>query len=63
LCIDTQLWVALEGDVKRGLFFRGSERLPFGSEIRPVKDLLHYLLTGQFLHKDAAGGAMQLLPA
>jgi len=26
------------------LFFRGSEPVPFGSEIRPVKDLVRYLL-------------------
>jgi nitronate monooxygenase len=45
-CIDTQLAFALEGDVKRGLFFRGSEPLPFGNAIRPVRELLDYLLTG-----------------
>lgn len=45
-CIDQQLAFALEGDVKRGLFFRGSEKLPFGSEIRPVRDLIEYLLEG-----------------
>jgi len=45
-CIDQHLALALEGDVKRGLFFRGSEPLPFGSAIRPVRDLLNYLLTG-----------------
>ncbi len=45
-CIDTQLGFALEGDVKRGLFFRGSEPLPFGSEIRPVRELVDYLLNG-----------------
>jgi nitronate monooxygenase len=45
-CIDTQLAFALNGDVKRGLFFRGSEKLPFGSEIRPVKELIEFLLTG-----------------
>lgn len=45
-CIDTQLAFALKGDVKRGLFFRGSEPLPFGSAIRPVSELIHYLLTG-----------------
>ena len=28
-CIDVQLAAALRGDVKRGLFFRGSEALPF----------------------------------
>jgi nitronate monooxygenase len=46
-CIDTRLAFALEGDVKRGLFFRGAERLPFGSEIRPVRELVEFLLTGQ----------------
>jgi len=46
-CIDTQLAFALNGDVKRGLFFRGSEALPFGNAIRPVRDLIQYLLTGQ----------------
>jgi nitronate monooxygenase len=45
-CIDTQLAFALEGDVKRGLFFRGSEPLPFGDEIRTVSELIEYLLTG-----------------
>ena len=45
-CIDTRLAYALKGDVKKGLFFRGSEPLPFGSEIRPVADLLNYLMTG-----------------
>ena len=45
-CIDTRLAYALKGDIKKGLFFRGSERLPFGSEIRPVTELLDYLLTG-----------------
>jgi nitronate monooxygenase len=45
-CIDTQLGFAMQGDVKRGLFFRGSESLPFGGAIRPVKELLMYLLTG-----------------
>jgi nitronate monooxygenase len=45
-CIDTQLAFALAGDIKRGLFFRGSERLPFGSAIRPVRELIEYLLSG-----------------
>lgn len=45
-CIDTQLAFALNGDVKRGLFFRGSESLPFGNAIRPVRELLDYLMTG-----------------
>lgn len=45
-CIDTQLAFALNGDVKRGLFFRGSEPLPFGNAIRPVRELIDYLVTG-----------------
>jgi nitronate monooxygenase len=45
-CIDTRLAYALKGDVKKGLFFRGSEALPFGSDIRSVAELLDYLLTG-----------------
>jgi nitronate monooxygenase len=46
-CIDTRLAYALKGDVKKGLFFRGSERLPFGAEIRPVAELIDYFLTGK----------------
>lgn len=46
-CIDTRLAYALKGDVKKGLFFRGSERLPFGEAIRPVAELIDYLLTGR----------------
>ena len=46
-CIDTQLSFALKGDVKRGLFFRGSEPLPFGTAIRSVSELMQYFLTGQ----------------
>lgn len=45
-CIDQQLGHALEGDAQRGLFFRGAGRLPFGDEIRPVADLLRWLLAG-----------------
>ncbi|MDO9636662.1 MAG: nitronate monooxygenase, partial [Thiobacillus sp.] len=45
-CIDQQLVAALKGEVAKGLFFRGSESLPFGSEIRPVRDLIDYFLTG-----------------
>jgi nitronate monooxygenase len=45
-CIDTQLAFALAGDIKRGLFFRGSEKLPFGNAIRPVRELIEFLLTG-----------------
>ena len=46
-CIDTRLAFALKGDVKKGLFFRGSESLPFGSAIRPVAELVRYFVTGQ----------------
>ena len=46
-CIDTQLAAAVHGDVERGLFFRGSEPLPFGDQLRSVHDLLAYLLTGK----------------
>ena len=44
-CIDTQLAAALRGDVKKGLFFRGVGRLPFGDEIRSVRELMLRLLT------------------
>ncbi len=43
-CIDKQLGHALDGDVRKGLFFRGAGKLPFGAEIRPVRDLLQWLL-------------------
>ena len=46
-CIDTRLAYALKGDIKKGLFFRGSEALPFGPAIRPVAELMDYLLTGK----------------
>jgi nitronate monooxygenase len=45
-CIATRLGDALRGDRKKGLFFRGSEPLPFGAAIRPVAELVEYLLTG-----------------
>lgn len=54
-CIDTQLAFALEGDVKRGLFFRSSEPLPLGHAIRPVRELIDYLLTGVRAAQPAAG--------
>ncbi len=43
-CIDQQLGHALEGDVQRGLFFRGAGKLPFGGQIRPVLELMQWLL-------------------
>ncbi len=45
-CIDHHLAAALAGDVKRGLFFRGAGKLPFGTAIRPVQELVDYLLNG-----------------
>lgn len=45
-CIDTRLAYALKGDVRKGLFFRGSETLPFGAAIRPVAEVLKYFLSG-----------------
>ena len=43
-CIDHQLAAALRGDLRNGLFFRGDGRLPFGDQIRPVRELIAYLL-------------------
>ncbi len=44
-CIDNQLAAALRGDVKKGLFFRGVGALPFGAQIRSVRDLMERMLT------------------
>lgn len=44
-CIDKLLGSALDGDVERGLFFRGAGKLPFGDRIRPVHELISWLLT------------------
>jgi nitronate monooxygenase len=44
-CIDNQLAAALRGDVKKGLFFRGAGELPFGTQIRSVRELIERLLT------------------
>lgn len=49
-CIDAQLAAALVGNVEKGLFFRGSEPLPFGEEIRSVQDLLDYMLSDLVQH-------------
>ncbi|HUN91346.1 MAG TPA: nitronate monooxygenase family protein [Burkholderiaceae bacterium] len=43
-CIDHHLAAAMKGDLKKGLFFRGAGRLPFGDSIRPVRDLIAFLL-------------------
>jgi nitronate monooxygenase len=44
-CIDHQLAAALRGDLKKGLFFRGAGALPFGAQIRSVRELMERLLT------------------
>jgi nitronate monooxygenase len=54
-CIDSQLVAALKGDLAKGLFFRGSEALPFGSAMRSVQELINYLLTGVKPDRLAAG--------
>lgn len=46
-CIDSHLAAAVRGDLQKGLFFRGKQALPFGNAIRPVRDLMNYLLTGR----------------
>jgi len=43
-CIDKVLGYALAGDVRKGLFFRGAGKLPFGTQIRSVQDLLNWLV-------------------
>lgn len=45
-CIDQQLASALKGDTKTGLFFTGRGALPFGSQIRSVRELIERLLGG-----------------
>lgn len=45
-CIDKHLAAAQSGDLTNGLFFRGRGRLPFGQEIRSVRELLEHLLRG-----------------
>jgi nitronate monooxygenase len=43
-CIDHQLAASLKGDLMHGLFFRGKEALPFGDQIRTVRELLAHML-------------------
>ena len=52
-CIDKQLAAALRGDVNKGLFFSGKGALPFGNQIRSVRDLLTKMLGGP---RDAVAG-------
>ncbi|MEY4427816.1 MAG: hypothetical protein RLZZ182_505 [Pseudomonadota bacterium] len=53
-CIDHQLAAALRGDVKKGLFFRGAGALPFGDQVRSVRELLERLLAGPAPEAQAA---------
>ncbi len=46
-CIDLKLAAAWRGETRKGLFFRGAAPLPFGENIRPVHELLQYMLTGK----------------
>jgi nitronate monooxygenase len=55
-CIDKSLGHAMEGHTDKGLFFRGAGLLPFGSEVRPVQDLMRWLLGG-IMPASAAGAA------
>lgn len=45
-CIDNQLAAAVRGDLTKGLFFRGAASLPLGAAIRPVRELIAYLTSG-----------------
>jgi len=45
-CIDKMLGHALAGEVGLGLFFRGAGRLPFGTQIRSVLELMQWLMGG-----------------
>ncbi|MDI1236913.1 MAG: nitronate monooxygenase family protein [Polaromonas sp.] len=45
-CIDQQLGHAFDGNMRKGLFFRGAARLPFGDQIRSVQELMQWLLGG-----------------
>jgi nitronate monooxygenase len=53
-CIETRLAAAQKGKVSQGLFFRGGASLPFGDQIRPVRDLLCHLLGATQLQEPAA---------
>jgi nitronate monooxygenase len=58
-CIDQQLAAALRGDLKQGLYFTGRGALPFGTQIRSVRELVARLL-GSDAHaalEEAAGAA------
>ena len=64
-CIDNQLAAALRGDLKKGLYFRGVGALPFGTQIRSVRELIERLLTrGLSLPQAVAlAGTTEAVPA
>ena len=45
-CIDKVLGHAVAGHTDQGLFFSGAGKLPFGDAIRPVHELMLWLLGG-----------------
>lgn len=49
-CIDQQLGHAMDGDVQKGLFFRGAGTLPFGDQIRTVAELMEFLIADLVPH-------------
>jgi len=58
-CIDNQLAAAMRGDLKKGLYFRGVGALPFGAQIRSVRELMERLLMRGMALPQAAGVAAQ----
>jgi nitronate monooxygenase len=62
-CIDNQLAAALRGDLKKGLYFRGVGALPFGTQIRSVRELMERLLTRGFALPFGAAAATEAVPA
>ena len=65
-CIDKYLGHAMAGQVNQGLFFRGAGRVPFGSQIRSVQELMQWLLGGILppgVEENAAEGWPVLEPA
>ena len=59
-CIDNQLAAALRGDLKKGLYFRGVGALPFGNQIRSVRELIERLLTRSVALPPLLGQALGL---
>ncbi|OGB06348.1 MAG: 2-nitropropane dioxygenase [Burkholderiales bacterium RIFCSPHIGHO2_12_FULL_69_20] len=62
-CIDNQLAAALRGDLKKGLYFRGRGALPFGSQIRSVRELVERLLTPGLPQPQSLRALAHALPA